>query len=412
MKNSEESSGSSYDILKNEIEETFGKKINSSGDCLLLSEEIYSKISVTVNSNTLRRFFGLVKSHFLPSATTLDILSKYCGFSSFDEFMRLKNNVQGDKTDDYYSQSILNYLVSVFKNTPVKGYNDKTFFSVVNDTIIFLHRHPALIDKFQRAIAKTKNGQDFYFEQFINIDTLNSYYGDGLRYYLSEKSTTEAQIFGHSLLCLKNWFSENRDGVKKHHDELIQYRITKAFHPSLCGRYHATKLLYADTFGLPIEKLLIEMQQAHFAIKQKTDDSRLFPYFEFMIAPILFMTGHFEESLYYVNYSLHHYPQKHISITQSAYQTMNLIKALTLAKTGRKKEAVKLYRQVQPSKFDFLLKKTNTIQYLLLSQYLKKSNEKSDQQLKDLIEETGFIALNKLTVSNGLQQENGLSGKK
>src|SRR3954447_26003216 len=78
--------------LKEEIEETFGKKINVSRDCILLSEEVYGKISLTVNPNTLRRLFGLIKSDYSPSYTTLDILSRYCGFASFEEFKRLKNN--------------------------------------------------------------------------------------------------------------------------------------------------------------------------------------------------------------------------------------------------------------------------------------------------------------------------------
>jgi hypothetical protein len=42
---------------------------------------------------------------------------------------------------------------------------------------------PGAFDRFQRAIAKTRNGQEFYFEQFVNLDELNSFYGDGLRYY-------------------------------------------------------------------------------------------------------------------------------------------------------------------------------------------------------------------------------------
>ncbi len=86
---------------------------------------------------------------------------------------------------------------------------------------MFLQRHPELIDKFQRNIAKIKNGQDFYFEQFINIDGLNSYYGMGLRYYLNEKKTAEAQIFGHSILCAKNWLLENPHGVRKHYDMVM-----------------------------------------------------------------------------------------------------------------------------------------------------------------------------------------------
>src|SRR5437870_3911376 len=121
--------------LKEEIEETFGKKITVSRDCVLLSEEVYGKISLTVNSNTLRRFFGLIKSDHFPSHTTLDILSKYCGFASFDEFKKLKINNSNARIRDFYSQSILNYLVALFSYVPAPDHGDKMFSALVEHTI-------------------------------------------------------------------------------------------------------------------------------------------------------------------------------------------------------------------------------------------------------------------------------------
>ncbi len=128
----------------------------------------------------------MVKSEHNTSSTTLDILSKYCGFSSFDELLRLKNNKQGNRNANY-PNNILNYLISIFRESPISEYEDKTFNCIVKETIIFLDHHPELTDKFQKAVSKTKNGQDFYFEQFINIDKLNSFYGEGLLYYLAKK---------------------------------------------------------------------------------------------------------------------------------------------------------------------------------------------------------------------------------
>jgi hypothetical protein len=54
---------SSHQLLEFEIADTFGKNIITSGDCLLLSNDIFDKISFKINSNTLRRFFGVVKSN-------------------------------------------------------------------------------------------------------------------------------------------------------------------------------------------------------------------------------------------------------------------------------------------------------------------------------------------------------------
>src|SRR4051812_14224097 len=158
--------------LKDEIEQTFGKKITVSRDCILLSEEVYGKISLTVNSNTLRRFFGLIRSNHFPSHNTLDILSRYCGFASFDEFKSSKIHKSNANAPDFYSQSILNYLVALFRYVPAPHHGDKMFSTLVEHTIYFLQQHRELIDKFQRAVAKTINGRNYYYEQFINIDEL------------------------------------------------------------------------------------------------------------------------------------------------------------------------------------------------------------------------------------------------
>lgn len=391
-----ETKESFYAFLRKEVEDTFGKKIGSSGDCHLLSQEVYAKISFNINANTLRRFFGLVKSHYLPSLTTLDILSKYCGFASFDEFKRLQSNGYKSGYENPYSHSILKYLVDLFSDTLITGF-DKTFISVVKHTIRFLQRHPELCDRFQRAIARTKNGQEFYYEKFINIDALHSYYGDGLRYYLIEKHTVEAQIFGHSLLCLRNWLCENPSGVIKHHDEVIKHMLPANIHQGLSGRFFATKLLFADSQGLPIEKIIRQAKQTHALIKQQSNGHAIFPFFEYVISPVLLVTGHAEEALYFINYALSNYPSKHADIDPGFYQNMDLFTALALVKSGKIKEAEKLFYTIRPSKFYFLTQNICRIMYLFLTEFLKKSNIKSKQQLEELIVKTGFIRFNRVS---------------
>ena len=388
---------SPHELLKLEMAGTFGKNIKTSGDCLLLSNDIFDKISFKVNSNTLRRFFKLVKSNHLPSLTTLDILSKYCGFNSFDEFLRLKNKNHVTDNKDHYGDSILNYLVSLFREPYVKEFENKTFTAIVKETIIFLERHPELIDKFQRAISKTKNGQDFYFEHFINLDKLNSFYGEGLRYYILEKKTTEAQIFGHALLCLKSWLTGNDLEVARHYKHLNECRITKELHPFLLGRFFASQLLYADLYHLSAKKIFAEARQIHRSIQytEIKNKYQLFPCFEYIICPILFFTGHYEEALYYINYYLDNYRQKPSKIDAAFYQRMDLYTALVFMKTGREKEAYHLYKKIFPSNFSFLSKKYDTIMYLILSRNFDKISQ-PDIHFYNLIEETGFTTLTHL----------------
>jgi hypothetical protein len=394
MDTSKQANQTTHEFLKIEIANTLGKNIKTSGDCLLLSNDIFNKISFKVNSNTLRRFFGLVKSNHSPSLTTLDILSKYCGFNSFDQFLKLKNKKYIIDTNNHYADSILNYLVSIFRETPVKESEDKTFSCVVKETITFIERHPELIDKFQRGVSKTKNGQDFYFEQFINIDKLNSFYGEGLLYYLLEKKTIEAQIFGHSLLCLKNWLTGNDLELARHYKHVNEYTLTKELHPLLSGRFFASQLLYADMCNLSTEKILTEARQIHKSIKyiKIKGKYRFFPCFEYIICPILFFTRHYEEALYYVNYYLDNYKQKPSNIDTVSYLRMDLYAALVFIKTGQENKAYQLYKRIFPSNFSFLSKRYDTIMYSILNRTFDKAFSQDDH-FSNLIQETGFKRL-------------------
>src|SRR3982750_406427 len=182
--------------LRKEIENSFGRKILSSRDCLQLVDDIFQKTGYNINGNTLRRFFGLVRTAYSASPSTLTILSKYCGFNSLDEIEKIAVNGATDASIN--SEEVLRYLISLFRDAPALTTGEDHFFlSLVQQTIVFLERNPSLIDRFQREIAKTPAGQYYYFEQSVNMDRLNGYYGDGLRHYLRGKNTNEARIFAH-----------------------------------------------------------------------------------------------------------------------------------------------------------------------------------------------------------------------
>jgi len=377
--------------LIEEVEEVFGRRVSSSRDCIQLSEEIYFRTSFRINPNTLRRFFGLVKADYPPSAGTLGILSKYCGFDTLDDLLASKQARKGLVHSE--AKTLLDYLVNLFRTTNVRSMNDETFLALVRQTIQFLQQQPQLIDKFQRAIARTKNGQEYYFEQFVNIDRLNSYYGEGLRYYLMEKQTPDAQIFGYSLLCQKAWLSNDGHALKKYFDELSRQKMPRNAHPFICGRFFASHIFYADLHGLNPERILIDAQQAHSNLHPFKDNYGMFPCFEYVFTIALVLTGHYQEALYYMDYAEKNYSGKHSYIDQGYYKTMQLIQGIALARLQEKEQAESIYRQIRPSQFYFLTKKTNTILYILLAGLIKKKNATMDHQLATLVQETGFKKL-------------------
>ena len=71
--------------LKRKVENRFGGKISSSRGCINLCDQIFKRTNIRLNPNTMRRYYGIVKTVYPPSRTTLNILSKYCGYSSLDK---------------------------------------------------------------------------------------------------------------------------------------------------------------------------------------------------------------------------------------------------------------------------------------------------------------------------------------
>lgn len=71
--------------LKIQIAKTPGRQVSSRGDCELLSEDLFRRTGMFISYNTFRRMFGLAEFR-QPRQSTLDYLSVYVGFKSFQDF--------------------------------------------------------------------------------------------------------------------------------------------------------------------------------------------------------------------------------------------------------------------------------------------------------------------------------------
>lgn len=86
--------------LKKIIEETFralGRKVETHKDCEILAENLELRTGKRIGITTLRRVFGLDSAKNMPSKHTLDTLAAFCGFNSWDTFVKndtVKNEVK------------------------------------------------------------------------------------------------------------------------------------------------------------------------------------------------------------------------------------------------------------------------------------------------------------------------------
>lgn len=282
--------------LRKELENSFGRKILSSRDCLQMVEDIYQKTGYTINANTLRRFFGLVRTDYKASPSTLMILTKYCGFNSVDE---LENISSGEKTDGLiHSSEILHYIISLFKFLPVRENYHSVVDPLVLQTVNFLERNPALIDRFQREIAVTPAGQYYYFERSVNMDRLNDYYGEGLRYYLRAKNNNEAMVFVNSLQVFKCWLTNNPELIEKNMGILGSIPVSISYPSHILARYIAARLFYANLKGEIPDKILGEAAKYYSALNSRNE---LADYdFDLIVGEALILTNHYAEGNEYI----------------------------------------------------------------------------------------------------------------
>lgn len=383
--------GEKLSLIKDEVERIIGRKILTASDCQYLCNDIYQQTKLRVSLNTLRRFFHLMESKYQPSSFTLNLLSKYCGFSSFDDFVSHKDRSYNNHTNS--GSDLLNFLILLFKDFEIKGIEDITYINLIHEIINNLEKWPQVIDEFQSQIAKTANGQFFYYEQFVNTDNLNSYYGDGLRYYLHERKDPQAQIFGHSLLCFRSWLSMQKEKVYNHCQELLQYNVNETIHPSICGRYFASQLYQAEVYHYDLEPILLGAREFYLDTKYSKTVSQGFPYFELILSEALILTQQYEEALFYIveaTKKRNNYTPPYVDL--KLFESIYLFHAIALKNIGKAEKAKEMLEMINVKNFYFLAKKLNLILYLLQKQSFHK-RDLLRGQLEYLIRQTGFKKL-------------------
>lgn len=373
--------------LKKEIENSFGRKINSSRDCIQLVDDIYQKTGDTVNANTLRRFFGLVKADYPPSSSTLTILSRYCGFNSTDEIRQVAE--VKDPETHINKEEVLRYMVSLFRNTQVMSNQENAFYPFVEQSVIFLERNATLIDRFQREIARTSTGQYYYYEKFPNIDRLNGYFADGLRHYLVAKKTEEGKLFAHSMQIFRHWLTKNREGVLIHMSEINHITPAANVPDHILGRLIAAKLYHANVKGTSIDRILAESKRYHAGIIADREDSPFaFPDYELIICEALLLTGHYDEGAEYIKHG-----KTYMAISGQDKNTLFNLWEDFLHTMREDKSRKREPRPEQPVYYNSYCRRYVSMIRLITVNKLQRRTASREKQLEDLIRTTGYRRL-------------------
>jgi hypothetical protein len=284
--------------LRTIIIKKFGKPIGNHYDVIQLQDAIERDAGKRISTQTIKRFFGLIKSSSRPDPSTLDAFAGYLNFTSYKDFqtwLQLLNSNATSTENDWASEIVLHILKDIYP----ENLHEQGILQLVKNLFSLFERHPNLTSTIYPKLAESKFGRRYFFQQFVHYDALASHYGMGLEHYLLHESDKHSRLFALSMLCLRDFLTCNDSGCNYYYDKIKEYSLQEVnqYHPFLIGRYYASKLFSNANAGINSADYISEVN--HLLLNNDytcTDIYEGFPCVELVFAEGLIFTGYFEQA--------------------------------------------------------------------------------------------------------------------
>lgn len=373
-------------LLRSYVERHFGKRITDRPDCEALSQQIFSKTHLFISYNTLRRFFRLAGNNDSnPSNSTLNILSIYCGYRSYDEFMRIALNSDPvlvahnlllslqdednltidflkDELEKLRDQRILfGVIPSIIQRTFFLGktellnrlfeleviFNNKHYLhadlyflmQLIGDE---LRKHHTLSEKIWKTWATIPLARFYYFELFVDMDNLIHSHHYAISHYYKASETKQDKLFALSLLFWKAFWSNNQREYNKLYNELTFIELTPELHPIPVARALNCLLVHEYRAGGKVSYELNQTIERY----RKQYSNHPEPFFNYWIIEGLAITHQWEKCLAYIeeleeNWNL----KSHQYFHGGANEKLKIVALLCYKKLGKQYEV----KQIKPT---------------------------------------------------------------
>lgn len=145
-------------ILRQMIEESVGRKINTPTDFSFLTGVIAERCHETLGVTTLKRIWGYVEGYDTMRHSTLSILARCVGFHDWDDFLQNHNKKSSS------SQVVLGQVLDVAQLLE----NEQVRVTWAPDRrCIFLHRGAGCFEVVASENSKLRIGDTFHCSYFI-----------------------------------------------------------------------------------------------------------------------------------------------------------------------------------------------------------------------------------------------------
>lgn len=263
------------DCLSDHFEQKFRYAALTTKNLPVISEIIASATGQLISTSTLKRIFSK-HGKFLPTRSTLDVLAKSVGFSSWNDFL-----IHDARNADFEYYEYIAYILKesysdfaefkqIFERFQDTEHSFKIAIVLIEEAIrkkdlvtlkkmveipkiwdkgiknekVFLFyeqvcmklRDSEVIDDLIEFFAMHPVAQTYYIERCTDEEKLDGYYGRMIESYLKYKKNDEAQLFGHCLLCQRDFEMGNFNS--QHYRYLLNFKSNNLISPiPLIKRY-------------------------------------------------------------------------------------------------------------------------------------------------------------------------------
>ena len=231
--------------LKNSVIQQFGKQITTATDCDCLAALLTQKFTANISSQTLRRFFGLIKAESKASYFTLDLLSEYCGYRDFKDFSHSYRNTE---LEEFFGDH---------EN------NGKEYWRKSEELCQQIIASPALLVNTHHRLMAFPMARKYFIESHPLRDLIGTVYCQYFLAYLKFNQSNEAKIFAYGFLFKSAFLLENTELMELYYNKVKETELSDEVHVIPAGLKYGIQLVYADFTGNSslFKKYFIEMKQ-------------------------------------------------------------------------------------------------------------------------------------------------------
>ena len=299
-------------LLRSFIVEKIGFDITDVDSSKLLSEIILEETGNNVSYNTIRRFFGLVKS-VKPRIYTLDILSTFVGFKSYGYFklnsnlnirwklqLKLTQLILQDNPkellifiqENLHKQAEFKFILAhllreLLLTNKIKLLNEIFELKEMNilnfnwdDTVLIGNSVGSLLSKLnltskeEENLVLNENFQDLVITLFVDYSGLNSFYINIIQLIEQNSKRSDVVAFCRGILNLANFLSEGST------NNFYTLKMHDAYHPILKSRILAQSILKQ-------EKNKLKKLEEYYTINNKKGVLEIDYLFEIIVSAII-----------------------------------------------------------------------------------------------------------------------------